>query len=320
MKKVSPALALLLLGPICGELISGHQTLFEFINPLAFIISSLPYGFGAVICRELMIRWHKGWISLVLLGIAYGIYEEFIVARSVWDPEWAELGAIRDYSYWQGVTWTYAEILIHFHLTISILSSILLAHLLFSDQRRQSWVNNWQLIVCFVGLALWIPVLWLLNPFVPSIFALLFSGLAIGGLAVLAWALPAQLLPLRSGTDTHPFRYGVLGAVNMTVSFATVFILPEANPSWLPGWPVSFIFVAVLDLLTFGLILYWSGNGYAWDDRHKLALLAGWLSFFIVFDFFQDFERFGGLSLVAIAGVWGLYLLWHRTQARLVDI
>jgi len=87
LKCLSPGTALLLLGPICGELISGHQTLFEFLNPLAFILSSLPYGFGAIICRELTVRWGKGWVSLVLLGIAYGIYEEFVVARSVWDPD-----------------------------------------------------------------------------------------------------------------------------------------------------------------------------------------------------------------------------------------
>lgn len=28
----SPALALLLLAPVLGELVSGHQTLFQFIN------------------------------------------------------------------------------------------------------------------------------------------------------------------------------------------------------------------------------------------------------------------------------------------------
>jgi hypothetical protein len=133
MKRLSPGVTLLLLGPVLGELVSGHQTLFEFINPLAFVLSALPYGFGAIICRELAVRWGKGWFSLALLGIAYGIYEEAIVARSVWDPDWAELGALRDYAYWRGITWTYAQVLIHFHLTISIISSVVLAEILLSS-------------------------------------------------------------------------------------------------------------------------------------------------------------------------------------------
>jgi hypothetical protein len=321
MKRLSPGMALLLLAPVFGELVSGHQTFFGFINPLAFVLTALPYGFGAIICRELTVRWGKGWVSLVLLGVAYGVYEEFIVARSVWDPEWAELGALRDYSYWRGVTWTYAEVLIHFHLAISIISSVVVAEILYPDQRHESWVSNRQLAACFVGLLLWIPALWVFNPFVPPLGAFALSWLMIAGLAFLAWRLPAQPFPARPGTGTRPLWYGVAAAVNMTVVFITVFMLPEEAPSWLPSWPVTFGFVAALDVLAFGLILWWSGNGQAWDDRHKLALVIGMLVFFIVLDVFHDLdEGFGGLSIVAAVAVWYLRKLWHRTQARYQDI
>jgi len=86
IKRTPPWLTLLLLAPVLGELVSVHQTPLEFINPLNFIILSLPYGFGALICRELVVRWKKGWLSLLLLGVAYGVYEEAIVVYSVFDP------------------------------------------------------------------------------------------------------------------------------------------------------------------------------------------------------------------------------------------
>lgn len=316
MRRLSPGMALLLLAPLFGELVSGHQTLFQFINPLNFVLSALPYGFGAIICRELVVRWGKGWVALVLLGVAYGIYEEFIVARSVWDPSWAELGALRDYSYWRGVTWTYAAVLLHFHLTVSIIASVVVAEILYPEQRRAFWVTNRQLTFCFIGLGLWVPVLWLINPFVPSPSALAFSCLTIAGLVFLAWVLPAQPLPMRSGTATRPVCYGVLAGVNTTVVFVTVFILPEIAASWLPPWPVSFALVIALDLLAFGWVLHWSGNGHAWDDRHKLALVTGILSFYIGFDALQDLDEFGGMLFVAAASVWGLRALWRRTQSR----
>jgi hypothetical protein len=318
--KRSPAVALLLLAPVLGELVSGHQTLFEFINPLAFVLSALPYGFGAIICRELAVRWNKGWFSLVLLGVAYGIYEEAIVARSVWDPAWAELGALRDYSYWRGFTWTYAAVLIHFHLTISIISSVALAEILYPERRRERWVSDRGLAACFVGLALWMPVLMALNPFVPPAGGFLLAWLAIGGLAYAVWRLPAQVFPLRAGTGTRPLWYGALAAVNMTLVFLAVFMLPEAKPSWLPSWPVTFAFVALLDAGAFWLVMRWSGNGASWDERHKLALVNGMLAFFIAFDVLKDLdEGFGGLSLVALLTVWSLRKLWMRVNARYLE-
>jgi len=317
MKRLQPGVALLLMGPLLGELLSGHQTPLEFINPLNFMITALPYGFGAVICRELTIRWGKGWLSLVLLGIAFGLYEEAIVARSFWDPQWSELGVLGDYTYWQGVTWTYAEALIHFHLTISMISSVVLTEIIYFDRRQEQWVNNRGLAACFVGLALWMPVLMVLNPFVPPLSGFMIAGITIAGLVYAAWRLPARIFPLHPGRSIPPFWYGVIGAANMTVVFMTVFILPEINPPWLPRWPVMFAFIALLDALTFWLVMYWSGNGTDWDDRHKLALIIGMLAFFIVFIGLRDIsESFSGSSIIAVVTIWSLLKLWSRTQAR----
>ena len=317
MKHLPPGIALLFLGPLFGELISGHQTLFQFINPLNFILSSLPYGCGALLCRELKVRWGKGWFALVLLGIAFGIYEEAIVARSFWDPEWAELGALRDYSYWQGVTWIYAEVLVHFHLTISILCSVVLAEIIYADRRNEPWVSQRGLAACGVGLLLWMPALMLINPYMPPWIGFTFSWLAIAALVYGAWRLPKQVFPQRAGKSVHPFWYGVIAAVNMTLVFVSAFVLPELNLSWLPAWPVTFAFVALLDVLTFWIIMRWSGNGTDWDDRHKLALVIGFTAFFILMDFLKDFESdFTGLSIVALITVWGFRKVWLHVQYR----
>jgi hypothetical protein len=309
---MSPALALLLLGPIFGELISAHQTLFEFINPLSFVLSALPYGCGAIICRELKVRWGKGWFSLVLLGLAYGLYEEGLVARSVWDPDWAELGALRDYSFWQGVVWTYLAVLLHFHLTISILCSVVLAEILFPARRHESWVTDRQLGWCFLGLGLWLPVLVLINPFTPPLPALVFTVSAIAALIAAARLVPARILPPRSGSDGAPRRYGVVATVNTTAVFVAVFVLPELDPAWLPPWPATVAFVAAADLIAFLLVLRWSGNGAAWNDRDRLALIAGFSAFYLLVG---ASKGVGGI-LVLIAVVWGFRRVWRRLRAQ----
>lgn len=317
LKRLPPAVVLLFLAPIFGELVSGHQTPLEFINPLGFLITALPYGFGAIICRELKMRWGKGWFSLVLLGIAFGIYEEAIVARSFWDPAWSELGVLREYSFWQGVTWVWAEVMIHFHLTVSILSSVVLTEIIYFNRRNERWVGHWGLAACFIGLGLWYPVLMVLNPFTPPLVGFTLSWVAIAGLGYVAWRIPAQVFRARKAVFMPPIGYGVITAINMSLVFTAVFILPEHNPVWLPAWPAMFVFVVLLNVLTFLIIMRWSGNGASWDDRHKLATVIGFLTFFIVFGVLRDvLASFSGLSIVSLITVWGLWRVWIYTRTR----
>ncbi len=312
LSRLSPAAALLLLGPIFGELVSAHQTLFQFMNPLSFVLSALPYGFGAIICRELKVRWDKGWFSLVLLGLAYGLYEEGLVARSVWDPDWAELGALSGYSYWRGVVWTYLAVLLHFHLTISILCSVVLAEILFPAQRQKSWVTNRQLGWCFAGLGLWLPVLVLINPFTPTPFALVGTVSAIAALVWAARMVPSRILPPRSGVALSAVWYGVVAGMNTTIVFILVFVLPELDLAWLPPWPVTFVLVAALDLFGFLLILRWSGNGASWNDRDRLALIIGFAAFYLAVGASKGLEGW----LVLFAAIWGFRKLWMRLRPQ----
>src|SRR5512140_813410 len=74
-RRISPALALWLIAPIFGELVSGSTPLNEYLSPFTLVLCML-YGSGALLIREMLIRWGKNWRSLLLLGAAYGIYEE----------------------------------------------------------------------------------------------------------------------------------------------------------------------------------------------------------------------------------------------------
>lgn len=320
INRVGPGVTLLFLAPLLGELVSGHQSLLQFLNPITFVLLALPYGFGAILCRELMVRWRKGWVGLLLLALAYGIYEEALVARSIWDPHWAELGAIGSYSFWHGVTWTYAAVLLHFHVTVSVGASVLLTHLIHPNRRHEVWLSPGHLTLCAVGLALWMPALVLLHPFRPPWWAITIAVLAIACLVIMARLTRDPAIRAHPERSVRPRRYGLLAALNTTVVFVVVFMLPEAAPPWLPPWPVSLGVVLLTDAVTAWMVLRWSGGGRRWDDRHKLALVIGVLAFFVVFGGLQDFEEgFGGHIIVAILTVAALWRLWRVTVQRVVS-
>ena len=101
--RISPALVLFFLTPAIGELLSGSAPPAEFFNPITLLLLSSLYGGGALVVRELKIRWNKGYVSMFILGIAYGIIEEGLMAKSFFDPNWIDIGILGVYGRYCGV-------------------------------------------------------------------------------------------------------------------------------------------------------------------------------------------------------------------------
>ena len=103
----------------------------------------------------------------------------------------------------------------------------------------------------------------------------------------------------------------------MTLFFVAVYVLPETMT---PPLLLSIIGLVLLDGLTLWLLLHWSGNGGAWNDRHRLAWVAGGLGFFILFNFASDVEEFAGRSCVSAIAILGLILFNFRVSRRAREI
>ena len=69
--RISPAWVLFFLAPAIGELLSGSAPPAEFFHPISFLVLSLLYGSGAVLARELKVRWKQGYVSLCLWGLKF---------------------------------------------------------------------------------------------------------------------------------------------------------------------------------------------------------------------------------------------------------
>ncbi len=313
LSRIPPGLALLLLAPALGELVSGHQPPAEFFNPLSFAILALPYGCGALICRELVVRWGRGWPSLLLLGLAYALFEEGIVVRSIFDPNWDELGELARYDHFAGVNWTYGELLIHFHVCISIGASVVLAEILYPQRCRQSWIGNKALVACTIVMLLWIPCGWLMTSYRPPLIWLVAPWLAVPGLILAARYVPVPPPPPAPRRAPRPLCFFLLGLVNMPVLMLTPGIVAERDVLPLPA---TVLLLLAVDAATLWLIARWSANGHAWNDRHRLALIAGLLGFFLFFGGAQDLDGWQGRSVVALMAAILLWRLSRRVNRR----
>lgn len=313
LARTNPALALFLLSPVLGEVASGHLSPLEFLNPVRFAITVVPYGCGALIVREVSARRQKGWLSRVLLGLAFGLYFEGIVTRVIFNPDWEGLGPLGAYSHAHGVNWVLAVGLIHFHAMVSIVSSILVLEMLYPERRETRWVGGRTLIVCGVLLLVWPLVLGLLSPYIPPLAGAaallgLAAALAVGALLAQAdSAQPSGRRPL------PPLIPGLVAGAGMWLIMLGTFVVPTFK--FRPPMPLTLAALLLILVLECVLLTRWNRRPENRTARHHLAQVTGFLSFFLLVGGLQDLEGFRGYSLVSAATVWLLWRLWYAASA-----
>jgi hypothetical protein len=148
-----PGLVLFFLAPVIGEMTCGNTPPRMFFNPLAIVLLGILYGGGAILVREAVLRWHKGWPSLLVLGAAYAWVEEALMVKTYFNPQGAP-GYLGSYGRWLDVNWIWALDLTFYHAIYSIAVSVILVELMFPARRAASWVPRWVQVVLGVLLTI----------------------------------------------------------------------------------------------------------------------------------------------------------------------
>jgi len=317
-RRLSPALVLFFLSPMVGELLSSSAPPAEFFNPVGFLMLSVLYGGGAILVRELVLLWGKGWPSLLALGAAYGIAEEGLMCKSFFDPGWMDVGMLGWYGRWLGVNWVWAFELTIYHAAFSILIPITLTGLIFPDRRQHAWTSTRRLWLLFAvwtlnGLVIFLAI----SKYHPSGLHLGAAFLAIAGLCVLARRLPWPVAPRGQQNEKlgRPWRLAILGFVGTMALFLLAWALPatRVHPTVVIGSMVLLVVVLVHRLWRLS-----GRNGFS--DAHRLALISGALGLFIlVLAPVREWspnqpDNPTGMSIVALAAL--VFLLWLRRRMR----
>ncbi|MEJ2011784.1 MAG: hypothetical protein P8X64_06100 [Anaerolineales bacterium] len=316
-RRVPPALVLFTLAPAIGELLSGSSPPVEFFKPFSLLLLAALYGGGALLVRETALRWGKRWPTILVLGLAYGILEEGLMVKSFFDPSWMDLGLLGIYGRWAGVNWVWAVLLTLYHAVVSIALPILLVEILFPGRRDDPWLGRRGMRT--VGILLAIDVVFanlFLTPYRPPFAPYALAVVATVALVFLAHEQPARWGKPESKPRWGSFRLGLLGFLGITALFFGGWAMPELG---FPA-PLTIAFILLAALGSWRLIRWASGEG-AWDDRGRLALAAGVLTFFILLAFAAETDPSradnpAGMSIVGLAAVAGLAALYMRVRQR----
>lgn len=309
--KSRAVLALLVLAPICGEMLSGSEPPMNWLNPAVWLLIFM-YGSGALLIRELIHRWGKGWPSIFLLGMAYGIFEEGLVVRSFFSPDWPDLHVLAWYGRALGVNWVWTINLTWFHAVISILIPIMIVErFLYPEVKDIPWLKKRGMVMHSFLLLAWIPLgIFVIGMPAPPL-ALLLSVAVIGLLALLArtWKQRGPI-PANVQTPPSPRVIWLFGFASMVGLILTMWIVPNTGaPAWL----------GITASLFLPLVLIWIAHRLkvrSWKPRQQWAYTAGSLWVWILIALFLQESR--DMVIIGIGFVLFLWMLkrwvWNKTR------
>lgn len=280
---MAPAVFLFLFAPVSAEYLIGYDDIIGDPAVLIFglLIFGPLYGAPAVLIRETTRRAGRGWPSMLLLGLAFGLVQAGLIDQSLFNP------AYRAIPYWDnlreptfipaiGVS---AFMVLQFlggHVLGSIAAPIALTEALFPARRTRPWLGP-------VGLAV-VALLWLVaavfvlldtlanETFTASPVQLVTTTIIVLVLVALAFRLPPTAQrPVASDAVLTPLVVGTLSLVLLGVRPLLAALSP-VGPEF-TGWlPTGVAFGAVVVWLV--LVGRWSRRR-GWGGLHVLAAAAG---------------------------------------------
>ncbi len=273
IKRIAPAIGLLILAPWVGEFLLGNVSA-RLLPALPFLVPM--YGGGALLIREVVRRSGRGWPTIFLLAAAYGVIEEGLVDQSLFNPGIADVdfsGATAIPAL--GITGYDAMAFTIGHIVWSIGIPIAIVELLTPRRRETPWLGRTGL---FLTAGLYVAGCLVLFDELRRTEHFMASPAQLASVAGIALLLIGVAFAIRTGTAARdgwlprPWQVG-LGAFVAANAFV-------ARPEDWAG-----VIFGVLLLGTAAMLIGWLSRRHGWGPRHRFALVAGalptyaWLGF-----------------------------------------
>jgi hypothetical protein len=312
-RRIAPALVLVFLTPFVGEVLLGNTPL-RLIG--AYLLVLPMYGFGALFIRELSRRSGRGWPTILILGVAYGVVEEGLGDMSLFNPNYLGLHLL-NYGNLFGVGWPWWFFVLTLHAVWSIGVSIALAEALFARSGTSRWLGRGGLVVSGVVFVLGV----VLVHFVGGQGYKLSAGqIALSLVLIAVISAVAFLVPVRSGTQAADPRH----APSPWVAGGAAFVLTSA---FMAATRLSYTLKVPAPVLILAYLLLYGLAGFAvwrwsrrigWSAEHRFALAAGALLTYAWYGFVQaphDALDMTGQAIFALLALGILIVAGRRVRA-----
>ena len=265
-RRVAPAFALFFMSPFVAEFLLGDFS----IDALWIVLVVGPlYGGGALLVREVARQLGRGWPTMLLLALAYGLFEEGIVIQTLFNPNYLGLHLLR-HAYLPAVGiggwWTVFVLTLHTVWSISV--PIAMVESLFAARRATPWLGKAGLgvsAVLFVGGGVLLRLATSKQEHFAASHAQLFTTwLAFAAVVLVALRCRPTPTP-RAGAVPLPW---IVGAIALVWGLAFM----NVNKA-LAGWALASV-QSALDVIAIVLLFAFARRS-TWTPLHTVAAAGG---------------------------------------------
>ncbi|MGA2664739.1 MAG: hypothetical protein ABSF83_07330 [Nitrososphaerales archaeon] len=306
-------LTLVILAACLAEFLTGSTPIpVVLTHPVGFATLVGMYGGGALLIREVALRWGRRWGAILLLGGAYAVAEEGFGAKTMVDPTGSNIGN-QLYNHWMGVNWVPLAAVTLFHAAFSIAVPLLLVELLFPavKGRRLLGARGLGITAALFGLA--VSLVSLGDPFVTPFPVTVFLAVYAAAFIVASYLVPGSFLRARrERPDRRELDFLLLG-----LGFMGGFFLISGGLG--PGgdlgarllpWPVTAgLFVPLAGLTALYLVRHAGRSG---NETVKIAFVMGMVLVFVPIDISLELGGDVGVLLFTALVIATLLLLRRR--------
>jgi hypothetical protein len=277
------AVGLVFLAPLVAEFLLGNLP----IKMLPALVVLAPfYGGGALLIRETARRAGRGWPTIILLAVAYGIIEEAFTTQTLFNPNYMHLNLhLLDSAYIPalGISAWWTIFVLALHTVWSISTPIALVEAAVPRHASKPWLGNWgpgvTAVLYLSGAVASTAIGFRTDHFIASpaqlatsavIVILLVAGAFLRYQPTSAAIEPSSPTPSDSTSSSaaqsvpSPWLFFAIALA----AGSAILVVPKA---W--GWWAATIILG-LELGIAALVLVLSRRA-SWRPAHKLALAAG---------------------------------------------
>jgi len=249
-KYYKPVFTLILIVPFLTELLSGNCPPSLFFQPIFFLFFLVVYGLAALIIREISVRWKLGIEGIFIIGLAYGIFNEGVCARTLLLSKTVPIAqAYGNYDLAFGINFAWASLILPWHAFHSVLYPILLVSLIYPGANNLCWLSKkttviFTVLFFLVGIA----VFFSSSAYRAPVIYLPVFLLAIAGLVFFSRFLPETHF-LQSIPDRFWLKYVVFGFLFISFTAGSVILGMLSAPL-----AVLFLYAVVLIAIFYSII------------------------------------------------------------------
>ena len=137
-----PVITLILFSSIVPELITGSTSLSGFAHPGTLLFLIVCYGLAVLVLREYALRCRMGVAGLFVAGIAYGIFNEGLLAKTSILATGLPVAEFTGYGVWLGISVPWTITISVWHACASVLFPILFTHYVIPAQAGKPWLPD----------------------------------------------------------------------------------------------------------------------------------------------------------------------------------